>query len=59
MLSYRKHGKPLVLATTSGNGSFDTSVQAVNTSLPSTGWITLRIAQNINNLTPIFIDTYV
>jgi hypothetical protein len=57
MASYRKHGKPLVLATTSGNGSFDTSVQRVDNFLPNTGHITIRLANTLTDLTPIVLTT--
>jgi hypothetical protein len=57
MASYRKHGKPLVLATCSGNGSFDTSIQTVDSFLPNTGHITIRTAQTLTDLTPIVLTT--
>jgi hypothetical protein len=57
MASYRKHGKPLVLATCSGNGSFDTSIQTVDSFLPNTGHITIRTAQTLTDLTPVVLTT--
>ena len=54
MLSYKKHGKPLVIATCSGVGSsFDTSVQTVDSFLPNTGHISIRTASTLTDLTPI------
>jgi hypothetical protein len=56
MLSHKKHGKPLILTSTTGNGNFDTSFQREDSFLPADR-ITINTCQTLTDLTPILLTT--
>ena len=56
LLSHKKHGKPLILATATGAGNFDTSFHREQQFLPADR-ITINTCQTLTDLTPILLTT--